>query len=362
MSALGTTAELDRAIVLALDNRPLDGAALTAVLSAAASGAASGAAPGTGTATPNEAFGRLLAGARAVRRRNFNTDLHLCAIVNAKSGGCTEDCAFCAQSGHHKTANPRHAFLDPGQIEQAALAARARGASRFGIVTSGLALNADDFARLLLAVRLVRGTGLYADVSVGLLGAERLAWLVDAGLSGVHHNLETARSFFPQICTTHSYDEDVEAVRLALAAGLFVCCGGIFGLGESWDERAELGQTLLELGVANVPVNFLVPIPGTRLEHRPVLSQAEALGILALLRLMLPRANLRVCGGRSAVFGSAAPAPEGEGMRELFRSGISGLMIGDYLTLKGSPAEADLALARELGLTPTPTPNPGQGR
>ena len=362
MSALGTTAELDRAIVLALDGHALDGAALSAVLSAAASGAASG----TGAATPNEAFGRLLAGARAVRRRNFGVDLHLCAIVNAKSGGCSEDCAFCAQSGRHKTASPGHAFLKPREIAAAAAAAQARGASRFGIVASGLALNDDDFERLLLAVRLVRETGLYADVSVGLLGAERLAWLVDAGLSGVHHNLETARSFFPQICTTHSYDEDVEAVRLALSAGLFVCCGGIFGLGESWEARAELGQTLLELGVENVPVNFLVPIPGTRLEHRPVLSQAEALGILALFRLMLPHANLRVCGGRGAVFGQAAPGPGGEGQRALFNSGASGLMIGDYLTMAGSPAEADLALARELGLNPmtgpTPAPNPGKGR
>jgi biotin synthase len=346
MSGLGTTAELDRAIVLALDERPLDRAALSAVLAAAESGAGLG-------------FERLLAGARAVRRRNFSTDLHLCAIVNAKSGGCSEDCAFCAQSGRHTTASPRHAFLAPQEIARAATAARAHGASRFGIVASGLALAEGDFERLLEAVALVRGAGLYADVSVGLLGPERLARLVEAGLSGVHHNLETARSFFPQICTTHAYDEDVEAVRLALQAGLFVCCGGIFGLGESWSQRAELGQTLLELGVTNVPVNFLVPIPGTRLEHRPVLSRPEALGILALFRLMLPLANLRVCGGRGAVFGAVfgAGGPQHEadaGQRELLLSGASGLMIGDYLTLKGSPAEADLALAAELGLTPVP--------
>lgn len=351
MSALGTTAELDRAIVLALDNRPLDGAALTAVLSAAASGA--------GTA-----FERLLAGARAVRRRNFGADLHLCAIVNAKSGNCSEDCAFCAQSSRHKTASPRHAFLEPRKIARAAVAARASGASRFGIVASGLALSEGDFERLLDAVSLVREARLQADVSVGLLTPERLTRLKHAGLSGVHHNLETARSFFPQICTTHAYEDDVEAVRLALSAGLFVCSGGIFGLGESWEQRAELGQTLLELGVMNVPVNFLAPIPGTRLGHRPVLSRPEALGILALLRLMLPHANLRVCGGRGAVFGEAG----GAGQRELLGSGASGLMVGDYLTLKGSPAETDLALARELGLNFTtglstgPGPTSGEGR
>jgi len=360
MSGLGTTAELDRAIVLALDNRPLDGAALTAVLAAAKAGA-------HGT---DLGFERLLAGARSVRRRNYNKDLHLCAIVNAKSGGCSEDCAFCAQSGRHKTASPRHGFLEPAVIEQAALAALARGATRFGIVASGLEPAEGDFERLLESVRLVRLAGLQADVSVGLLGPERLARLIDAGLSGVHHNLETAASFFPQICTTHAYEDDVEAVRQALGAGLFVCSGGIFGLGESWEQRAELGQTLLDLGVRSVPVNFLVPIPGTRLERQGVLSRPEALGILALLRLMLPHANLRVCGGRGAVFG-----PEkGEGQRALFQSGASGLMIGDYLTIAGSPAEDDLALARELGFNtstgpssgpstgPSPAPGPGKGR
>jgi biotin synthase len=347
MSGLATTAELDRAIALALDERPLDKAALSAVLAAARAG--------TESAGADKGFARLLAGALAVRRRYFSADLHLCAIVNAKSGGCSEDCAFCAQSGRHKTASPRHAFLEPGEIGRAAARARAHGASRFGIVASGLTPARDDFERLLAAVRLVREAGLAADVSVGLLGPEKLARLIDAGLSGVHHNLETARSFFPQICTTHAYEDDVEAVRLALAAGLFVCSGGIFGLGESWEERAELGQTLLELGVGNVPVNFLVPIPGTRLEHRPVLSRPEALGILALLRLMLPRANLRVCGGRATVFGEAA----GDGQHALFGSAMSGLMIGDYLTLKGSPAEEDLDLAREMGLTTTP---PAQAR
>ncbi len=353
MSVLAERADpgpgLDRAIALALENRPLDRAALCAVLAAAEAGTGPG-------------FEALLAGAQAVRRRHFGADLHLCAIVNAKSGNCSEDCAFCAQSGHHATTSPRHDFLDPGAIGHATKAMKARGASRFGIVASGLALGDADFEKLLEAVSRVRAAGLAADVSVGLLGPERLARLIDAGLSGVHHNLETSRSFFPQICTTHAYDEDVQAVRLAVGAGLFVCCGGIFGLGESWEQRAELATTLLELGVQNVPVNFLVPIPGTRLEHRPVLSQPEALGILALLRLMLPGANLRVCGGRGAVFGTAGPGHDDAGQRALLESGASGMMIGDYLTLKGSLPEADLALARKLGLKPVAGPNAAEGR
>ncbi len=329
--------ELQRAVSLALENAPLDEGALAAVLAACRAGTENPAAP---------EFALLLDGARRVRRKYFRAELHLCAIVNAKSGACTEDCAFCAQSSRHKTHSPRHGFLEPEDIARQAGEMKARGATRFGIVASGLEPGEADFEKLLKAVALVAATGLAADVSVGLLSPERLERLKAAGLSGVHHNLETARSFFPQVCTTHDYEQDVQAVRLALEAGLFVCSGGIFGLGESWEQRAELAQTLRELGAVNVPVNFLMPIAGTRMEHRPVLGPAEALGILALYRLLLPTANLRVCGGRGPVFGE----PGGPGQAELFDSAASGIMIGDYLTLAGTPAQRDLDLAAKLGL------------
>ena len=320
--------DLGRALALALENRALDDAALAAVTDCA----------------PAD-LPRLLDGARAVRRKFLGGALSLCAIINAKSGACTEDCAFCAQSSRHHTQSPRHGFLDPGEIGRAAAEMRARGAQRFGIVASGLAPSDGDFDKLLRAVELVAAAGLAPDVSVGVLTRERLRRLKDAGLSGVHHNLEVARSFFPHICTTHDYEDDVAAVRLALAEGLFVCSGGIFGLGESWAQRAELAATLRELGVVNVPMNFLIPIAGTRMEHRPVLAPAEALRILALFRLMLPAAHLRVCGGRGTVFGPAGEA----GQRAVFDSGASGVMIGDYLTIAGAPPEADLALARAMG-------------
>ena len=323
----GAEAALDRAVALALENRALDASALHAVL-----------------ACGEAELPRLLAGAQAVRRAFFRNELSLCAIINAKSGACTEDCAFCAQSARHRTQSPRHDFLDPAEIARAARAMKERGASRFGIVASGLAPNEAEFDALCEAVELVRATGLAPDVSVGVLSRPRLPPPKAAGLSGVPHNLEVARSFFPLICTTHSYEDDVEAVRLALAEGLFVCSGGIFGLGESWEQRAELAQTLRELGVQNVPMNFLVPIAGTRMEGRPVLSASEALKIIALYRLLLPTAHLRVCGGRGLVFGPVS------GQGALFASGASGMMIGDYLTVAGTPPEADLALARQAGL------------
>jgi len=323
---------LERAIALALENRALDQDAVLAVCACT-------------EADQPRLLARLLSGARAVRRKHLGQNLSLCAIINAKSGACTEDCAFCAQSSRHKTDSPRHAFLDPEEIARAAAAMKARGAGRFGIVASGLAPTEAEFGKLLRAVSLVRQAGLAADVSVGVLTRERLLRLKEAGLSGVHHNLEVAKSFFPQICTTHDYEDDVEAVRLALAEGLFVCSGGIFGLGESFAQRAELAQTLRELGVGNVPMNFLIPIPGTRMAGRPVLSPAEALHTVALFRLMLPAAHLRVCGGRGTVFGPSG----GQGQRALFDSGASGLMIGDYLTIAGAPPEADLELARDMG-------------
>lgn len=351
MSFSNTNSHLDRALALALDNQPLDREALDAVLSAAAFS--------TGTGAQPEPYARLLEGARELRRAHSGSELSLCAIVNAKSGGCSEDCAFCAQSSRHKTLSPRHPFLDPEEIARAAEAMLARGATRFGIVASGLCPTGGDFERLLRAVELVAATGMHADVSVGLLTAEQLDRLVAAGLSGVHHNLEVAESFFPQICTTHAYEEDVFAVRQALQAGLFVCSGGIFGLGESWAQRAELALTLRELGVKNVPVNFLIPIAGTRMEHRPVLSRAESLAIVAVLRYLLPRASLRVCGGRGLVFG-AANAETGQGQSDLFDSGVNGLMIGDYLTTPGTSIQADLDLADELGFSIAPAVSPAE--
>ena len=282
----------------------------------------------------NASFTELIQAAGMLRQAGPGPGVSLCAIVNAKSGRCAENCAFCAQSAHYATNAPEHPFLDPQKILEAAQAMGAHGARRFGIVTSGLAPSRQDFKLLLQAVQKVSASGLKADASCGILTSEHFLRLKAAGLAGYHHNLETARSFFPSICTTHSYEDDVRAVREALAAGLYVCSGGIFGLGESWEQRAELAVTLRDLGVASVPVNFLHPIAGTPLAGRPRLSREEALKIVALLRFILPKAHIRICGGRLGVFG------QDEGLAPL-KAGASGLMIGDYLTTRGPDISRD---------------------
>jgi len=186
--------------------------------------------------------------------------------------------------------------------------------------------------------------GLETCVSLGTLPPPDVEYLLSRGLRSVHHNLETSRSFFPKVCTTHDYEEDVAAVRAAKAAGAWVCCGGIFGLGESPEDRVELALTLRELGVDSIPVNFLNPVPGTPLEGRRDLSPMECLRIIGMLRLTNPTREIIVCGGREV------------NLRDLqalmFAAGATGTMVGDYLTTAGRPAEEDLRMLRDLGLAP----------
>lgn len=292
-----------------------------------------------------ERLPELLEHAHRIRAARFGNEVGLCAIVNAKSGTCSEDCAFCAQSGHHAAHSPEYPLLPTREIAASAARARRHGATRFGIVASGKLVGGRDLDGFEAAVRAVAGQGMIPDLSPGLLDRDQLARLKKAGLRGYHHNLETSASHFPTMCTTHTYEEDVNAVRAGLDAGLYVCSGGIFGIGETWDDRVELALLLRELGVPSVPMNFLTPIPGTPLEGRDPLSPEEALAIVALYRFLLPDRQLRICGGRPTVFGTARRS-------EVLTAGASGLMIGDYLTTRGGDARADLDDIRRTGLVP----------
>ncbi len=290
-------------------------------------------------------LGDLFAGAQRIRHHFKGDRVALCSIINAKSGRCSEDCAFCAQSVHHQAHSPVYPLKPLDEIVEGARQAATAGCNCYGIVSSGSRLTAGvEMDRLLEAIRQIRATtGIRPSASLGLLDESTARALADAGFAVYHHNLETARSFFPQICTTHDYEEDVETVRWAKRAGMAVCCGGLFGLGESLQQRVELALTLRELAVDSVPINYLAPVDGTPLAGRSPLPPMDCLRIIALFRFVLPKARISVCGGREQNLG--------EFQSWIFMAGASGLMVGNYLTQKGRDLQVDLKMIRDAGLS-----------
>jgi biotin synthase len=266
-----------------------------------------------------------------------------CGIINAKSGRCGEDCSFCAQSRHHDTAAAVYPLVgEDVLLERAQLLAQS-GVDYMGIVSSGVGPAMRDLEHICRAAERIRQEfDIKLCASLGLLEQGQALALKQAGFTSYHHNLECARSYFGRVCTTHSYERQRETVKQAGAAGLRKCTGGIFGLGESWRQRLELSIELRELDVDSIPINFLTPIAGTPLEHAPPLEIHEALGIIALLRLMHPDKDILLCGGRSRTLG--------EWENSLFFAGANGLMVGDYLTLKGNPLAKDMRMLRAIGL------------
>lgn len=285
----------------------------------------------------------LIVLAHKIRQHFKNAEVFKCAIINAKSGMCPEDCAFCAQSAHHHTQAQTYELLSAGQLEQTGLAMAAAGATNYSMVTSGTCLTEAEIETVCrVARRLRRKTGLTLCASVGLLTAQSARQLKEAGITRYHHNLETARSYFDCICTTHDYDDAIATVRLAQQAGLLVCSGGIFGMGETWDQRIELAFTLKALDVDSVPINFLNPISGTRLEAQPLLPPMEALKCIALYRFIHPQRDITVCGGREAALKDF--------QSWIFAAGANGLMVGNYLTTQGRCIDSDLEMIAAMGL------------
>jgi biotin synthase len=283
----------------------------------------------------------VFAGAHWLREQAFGNQAELCSIINAKSGRCAENCAFCAQSSHHHTEAPVYPLKTTDEILAGARAAEAEGSHCFGIVTSGTRISSGtEIEQILSALhKIAHETAIDPSASLGILDTELAEKLASAGCATYHHNLETARSFFPQVCTTHSYEADVETVKVAKQAGMKVCCGGIFGLGESLEQRIELAMTLRELEVDSVPLNFLNPVAGTPLEHQSDLTPMDCLRIIALFRYLLPTQRISVCGGRIP------------NLREfqswIFMAGASGTMVGNYLTTVGRDRETDLQMLRD---------------
>ncbi|MDA8334507.1 MAG: biotin synthase BioB [Peptococcaceae bacterium] len=289
----------------------------------------------------------LLAVISRITREKAPGEVDFCAVVNARAGRCSEDCVFCAQSVHYGTDGPAYPLLDPGSIVEAAQRAKAAGAKHFGLVTAGRGPGRDLRAICAAVEKVIAETGLRVDCSLGLLTREEARALKEAGVTRYHHNLETARSHFGRICSTHGYDDKIQTLVAAREAGLELCSGCIIGLGESHGQIVELAFALKELGVDSVPVNFLNPIPGTPLaeiEGGQPLSALEMLRALAVFRLVMPAANIRVAGGRE------------KNLRDLqalsLWAGANALMIGDYLTTPGRPPATDRQMVEDLGLAP----------
>lgn len=293
--------------------------------------------------TPAEKMPELLAQTQALRLEKFGNRIALCAIANVKSGACSENCAFCAQSAHHAVPQTSVYPLCREKIRQFPTT-NPFPLQNFGWVTSGCRLDSHEVAILaeeLQALRPQVGERPFWCASLGCLPREDLLRLKNAGLRRFHHNLETARSFFPTICTTHTYDDRIQTVRHAQSVGLEICCGGIFGLGETLEQRVELAQALAELRVEEIPLNFLVPIPGTPLENRPPVPPLDILRTVALFRIACPESGIRICAGRSAM---------GPLQALLFYAGANGLMVGNLLTTPGGIPASDLELLHDLEL------------
>jgi len=289
----------------------------------------------------------LFAWASKIREHYFGSDISLCSIINAKSGLCTEDCAFCAQSSHHRTDAPVFPLVDTESIIATASKSAGYGSECFGIITSGSGISVgEELDRICATVRQIAVDGqINPSCSLGCINEETALLLKDAGVVTYHHNLETAESFFSNICTTHDYEDDVETIRAVKRSGMKVCSGGIFGLGENMSQRIELAVLLRGLDVDSIPINFLDPVQGTALQHADFLTPLECLKIIAIYRFILPDRKITVCGGRE------------HNLRELqswiFAAGASGMMTGDYLTKKGRSPETDRQLLTDLRLHPT---------
>src|SRR3954447_18837276 len=296
-----------------------------------------------GEITDHSEIEALVERAWQARQEQFGDSTDLCSLVNAKSGGCAEDCGFCAQSRFAEAETPLHAMMDPDQILEHARAAEAAGAHRFCMVTQGQGLSKRDFERILEGARLVaEHTNLKRCASIGHMSVERATQLREAGIQRVHHNVETSRSYYPEVATTVTYDGRVRTIQAVKEAGLETCVGGILNLGESEEQRVEMAFELAELDPTSVPINLLNPRSGTKFGDRLPMDAWEVVKWVAIFRLVIPGALFRLCGGRVENLGDLQPLA--------VKAGLNGVMMGNFLTTLGAEPEEDRAMFEELGL------------
>jgi biotin synthase len=285
----------------------------------------------------------LFDSATRLREAAFGKRVELCAIINARSGNCSMDCRFCSQSRHNPTHVAVFPLLDKTVLRERLALLADQPVRHVGIVTSGGALAGEEFERLRqLIAACPPKLRAKTCASLGRLSLAQLQQLHDAGLPRFHHNLETDEAYYPQVCTTQRWQERLATTRNVRAAGLALCSGGLFGMGETWQDRINFALRLRDEGAENVPLNFLYPHSHTPLGKQAPLSASEALRIIAVFRHILPQATLRVCGGRPLVLGQR--------QQELFAAGANALMTGDYLTTQGEGLASDVQMIEALGL------------
>src|SRR3954463_15068550 len=286
------------------------------------------------------------------RTERFGDSTDLCSLVNAKSGGCAQDCGFCAQSRFAEAETPMHAMMDPDQILEHAKAAEAAGAHRFCLVTQGQGLSKRDFEKVLAGVRLVaEHTNLKRCASIGHMSTARAQQLAEAGVQRVHHNVETAESYYDEVSTTVRYEGRLRTIDAVREAGLETCVGGILNLGESREQAVEMPFQLARIDPTSVPINLLNPRPGTKFGDRELMDPWEAVKWIAIFRLILPEALFRLCGGRVENLGELQPLA--------VKAGLNGVMMGNFLTTLGSTPAEDRAMFSDLGLNVARQPDNG---
>jgi biotin synthase len=289
------------------------------------------------------AFNALVDGSHAIFEHYCSNVADICSLVNAKSGACSEDCRFCAQSAHYNSRVHEYPLLDPEEIVKKAQEAELSGTHRFCIVTSGGRTTAREFELIVQAYRLIREkTSLALDGSLGLLTDDQIKKLKEVGVTRVNHNLESSERFFPNVCTTHSFRERYQTIQRLKAHGLEVCAGGIIGLGETESDRVSLALSLRELQVDSVPINILNPRPGTPFEKNVRLTVFDIIKTIAVFRFLLPDRVIKIAGGREVNLGDAQISA--------LRAGANGIIIGGYLTTQGNSVEKDKHILSAAGL------------
>ena len=289
----------------------------------------------------------LCEGADRIREHFIGEKVDLCSIINGRSGRCPEDCKYCAQSAHNHTSCEIYDFLPEEKIVEACKLNESEGVDRFSIVTSGRSLSGEEFEKAVHAYETMhKECRIDLCASMGFLNAEQLHRLHEAGVTSYHHNIETSRRNFPNICTTHTYEQKIETLKLVKKEGMCACSGGIIGMGETWEDRLDMAVSLAELGIDSIPINALMPIEGTPLENQPQLTEDEILRTIAFFRYINPEANIRLAAGRALLTNDGEIA---------FQSGASATITGNMLTTVAcATIRSDKQMLENLGRDVTP--------